>query len=306
MRRILTAICVSLFLMGGALSAARATPLISIAGDALLDISVRDADRGDVLSTLFSATHSAAQKRVLVLQDSVTGHIDRLQIVQATFDGALGTVLGSDYRYQLEVNQGVATYRVSLSHPPAPSSGAIVQGSTPAVPTAKPNSSASADGGLVLHYTINSANNTAPTTGTPATTPPGSAPNNVNQPNGASAQNNANQPNGAGAQNNANQPNGANSPNNANYNPAQPNNAASSFYMNASLDSNGTATPKPIYYTPTPDGGYTYGTPGTNGHPGSFWYIGPQSQWIAVPINVNNSSNTPTPTPTTGGGTAKK
>jgi len=276
----------SLFLVGGALSGARAAALISVVGDTLLDISVRDADRSDVLSTLFTATHSAAQKRVLVLQDSVTGHIDRLQLVQTSFVLILGAVLGNDYRYTLEISQGVTTYRISLTHPAASSSTTAVQSNTPATTPVPPNATASSDTGLVMHFAKGSDNNTAPAATTPAPTPPPAPP-----------QYSANQPNG-NQQNNSNQSGGAKIPYNLNNPTALPN-LASSFYMNASLDSNGNVVRKPIYYTPAPDGGYIYGTPAMNGQPASFWYIGPASQGIAVPINVPNNSTTTTTSATT-------
>lgn len=279
MRRILTAICVSVLLAGGALSGAHAASLITIVGSTLLDISVRDADRGDVLSTLFTI-HDNAQKRVLVMQDSVTGHLDHLELVQASFDLAFVTILGNNYRYQLEISGGVATYRVSLKNPPAP---AATRNSTPAS-TAKPPANTSHDTGLVMHFAPGSDSHTGTASGTPG----GAAPNNANPNNNANWPNNANPPNGAGSSNN-------------NNNATAPN--GMSVYMNASLDSNGNTVRKPVYVMQTPDGGYVYGTPGTNGQAGSFWYIGPQSQGIAVPYNISTPS---TPTPTPAGGTTKK
>ena len=126
MRRILTLIGLMLLIAGGV----RAAAVISVAGANPLDLTVRDANRADVLTTLFNATTSATNKHALLLLDAVTGHIAQLVLIQVPFNTALTSVLGSDYRFSVEVKQGVTTYSVILRNhvfaPPAPALPSVI------------------------------------------------------------------------------------------------------------------------------------------------------------------------------------
>ena len=100
MRYIVTMLCVCMMLVGGMVQRAFAEQ-ISIAGDTLLDISLRDADLGETLTALFATTNG---KYSMVLHQGVVGRIGRLQLSQVTFAKALDAILGNDFTFQLENN----------------------------------------------------------------------------------------------------------------------------------------------------------------------------------------------------------
>jgi len=109
MRRILLVLGVSLLIAWGAAGPAIAG-IISIAGNTLLDITLRDADRVEALTALFATTRGA---RVMQLSDGVGGRIARLQLAQAPFDAALEAMLGDEYVSRYEIRDGATVYRIS-------------------------------------------------------------------------------------------------------------------------------------------------------------------------------------------------
>lgn len=110
MRSLIAIACVGVMLWGGMSMPARAQD-IAIAGDTLLDISLRDADLSETLTALFS---TAKDKYEMVLGSGVTGRIARLQLTQAPFEKALDAILGSDYSYSKKPQtDGRFLYRIT-------------------------------------------------------------------------------------------------------------------------------------------------------------------------------------------------
>ncbi|MHB9133484.1 MAG: hypothetical protein ACYDBB_20660 [Armatimonadota bacterium] len=115
--------------------------MVSIAqNDArLLDISVRNADVGDVLSALFNSTSGARQLR---MGHGVAGNIARLQLAGVPFDEVLNAVLAKAGTFEVEkatAANNMRTYTITapqnLDTPPvlvAPVSVTPVEARTPA------------------------------------------------------------------------------------------------------------------------------------------------------------------------------
>ncbi len=264
MRRILLFILTGVLITGGLQSGAHAVALISIAGDSLIDVSVRDADRADVLSALFTETTSTANKHILLLKDAVNGHIDRLQLVQVSFDAALSSVLGKDYCYERVVSQGVVTYRVSLIKPVTSSTQVAAPPATHAAATPPPTSQAAAtppkgattreQSGPMLRITTSIDNNTAA---------PGGNPNGVATDNNNPSAN----PNGPTAQ----------------ATPQGP-----SLLMNQYYNASGNLVRQPVMGEPYGDG-YIMAVPGTNNGSTTYYYYSPQYPGIPFPISPSTT-----------------
>lgn len=76
------------------------------APDMPIDLSLRDADLGEVLSALFNTTNGKYQLQV---GNGVVGRIARLQFTHQPFEDALKSVLGSEYSWT-KANQPGGTY----------------------------------------------------------------------------------------------------------------------------------------------------------------------------------------------------
>jgi len=133
MRHIVAVFCVGMLLLGGAWSRVSAQQ-IAIAGDTLLDISLRDADLGETLAALFNTTNG---KYSMVLGPGVVGRIGRLQLSQATFTKALDAILGNDFTFQLDKDGGNVYHIYGPQNGPGTLAPATT---TPGAPTQAPPS----------------------------------------------------------------------------------------------------------------------------------------------------------------------